>query len=161
LKFDQLAYYAHNEVQVAQLKQYLGLEDAEWIEDEVRGDVYLPEEPGKTLGDWGLHGWSRGHLRFCYAYGIELEILTYLSGPHWHQGDLAFRQGMPFLSHVGIHCDEGEEPWCPTERLVQQMTTRVHTNPYLVERGRTYNYLIYDTRPLLGHYTKFIYRKEG
>ena len=154
MRVDQIAYFAHSEAQATELKKQLGLAHSEWIEDIVEGDVYLPQQ--------GTEGISRGHLRFCYDYSIEVEILTYLGGPHWHQGNPDFLRGSPFLSHVGVHCEQGEAPFVMAGNmpLVQQMQTFKHSNPYLIERQRTYNYLIYDTRPLFGHHTKFIYRKE-
>ena len=152
MKLDQLAYYAHNDEQVKAIKESMGLGGAEWVEDVAEGSV-------RTLTDSGT---SKGHLRFNYDLGIELEILTYLDGPHWHEGKVPFRRGKPFLSHIGFHMDEGERPpeWVTQiGTLVQEMDTTKHTNEYVVEKGRTYHYEIYavPTGPDL----KFIWRVEA
>jgi hypothetical protein len=151
MKLDQIAYYAHNDQQVEELKRSMGLLDAEWIEDVATGDVQVRTGSGV----------SKGHLRFNYDLGIELEILTYLDGPHWHQGKVPFRRGHTFLSHIGFHMDEGERPpeWVTTTgTLVQEMDTTEHTNDYVVSKSRTYHYEIYSVPT--GPDLKFIWRKE-
>ena len=98
MKLDQIAYYAHDEHQVLELKSSFGLQDSEWIEDVASGTVKTGIDSGR----------SEGLLRFNYDLGIELEILTYLSGPHWHEQPSEYLEGSTFLSHVGFQMDEGE-----------------------------------------------------
>lgn len=156
MKIDQIAWYAHNEDQVREIKAKFGLLDKEWIEDIATGDVQVNRMDGSTI-----LGSSTGHLRFNYDLGIELEILTYISGPHWHEDNADFVIGRSFLSHIGIHMGEGEVPFDTASRVVQRMTTTQHTNPYLLEKKRTYDYRIRDTRKTLGHFTKYIWRIEA
>ena len=152
MKLDQLAFYAHNIEQVDEIKARFGLTNAEWVEDFAEGTV-------RVFG--GDEEWSKAHLRFNYDLGIELEIITYLEGPHWHMNKLPFQAGAIFMSHIGFHMDDGERPpaalLTDDRKLVQVMDTVCHTNPYLLERGRRYHYEIYDGRP--EH--KFIWRREG
>lgn len=149
---DQIAHYAHNPDQADGIKRLLGLQDKEWIQDHVAGRVVVFN---------ALKGRSTALLQFNYDLGIELEILTFTGGLHWHMGEDHFEGGQPFLSHHGIHLDEGEPFPAIDAPLVQEMWTETHTNPYLVERGRHYHYRIHDCRPTLGVYLKFIKRIEG
>lgn len=158
MKCDQIAWYAHNEDQVRKIKEQFGLEKEVWVEDFVTGDVAIFNQGEKVMV-----GESKAHLRFNYSLGIELEILTYIEGPHWHQNDLRFRAGAPFLSHIGIHVDSDQSVLKTIGGdffIVQLMETKEHTNPYLLEKKRHYKYVIQDTTPLLGNYTKYIWRIE-
>lgn len=149
MKIDQLAYYAHSTEQVQQIKEQFGLSSADWVEDVVRGEAQvfkLFRTP------------SEASLMFNYDLGIELEILTYLEGPHWHMSRPEFRSGEIFLSHVGIHMAAGEVSNLPESQLCQKMWTSSHTNSYLVERKRTYYYEIYKG---FGPDLKFIWRIEN
>lgn len=152
-KCDQIAFYAHNKSQADAIKAMFGLLAAEWIEDTVLGVVHVKTQAGETTDQ------SKGHLQFNYGLGIELEILTYLEGPHWHRELTSdFIGGRPFLSHIGFHIpDDAEMPDLPAP-LVQEMRTLEHTNEYVVSRQRTYHYRIYDTRKTNGVYTKLIKR---
>ncbi len=158
MKMDQIAYYAHNDEQVAQIKEAMGLQCAEWIEDTAEGAV------GKidlADGSW-VEGRSTGRLRFNYDLGIELEILTYLDGPHWHEDKPEFRAGRPFISHLGFHMEPGEEvpEWIKeTGKMAQLMETDLHTNDYIVQKQRTYHYEIYSVP--FGPDLKFIWRVEA
>lgn len=148
MKLDQIAYYAHDDEQAEELKAMLGLSQAEWISDFAEGEVTTPFGSGR----------SRAHLRFCYARGIELEILTYLDGPHWHMEKAPFICGIPFLSHLGYHVDGPD--WVPPfgGKVVQTMQTDKHTNPYLLEKRRTYHYKIFSAPH--GPDLKYIWRVE-
>lgn len=166
MKCDQIAHYVHNDVQAEMAAHRLGLTSSEanhatatagvgWVEDIVEGRVRFG-----FSGDWE---YSKAHLRFNYAHGTEIELLTYLEGPHWHARNTAeFRSGQPFLSHIGFHLapDESWPTYLAPELLVQEMVTDRHTNQFLIQRGRTYQYRIYDTRAWLGTYSKFIRRVE-
>lgn len=154
MKIDQIAYYAHDEKQVAQIKHRFGLYDADWVEDEVEGGV-------EVSSGLSMIGISKAHLHFNYDLGIELEILTYIDGPHWHLQRPDWLSGKIFLSHIGIHCDPGEQIPLQHSPCIQKMTTHSHTNPYLVERGRTYYYEIYGDHPMYGVDVKYIWRLEN
>lgn len=144
MKLDQIAIYVHNTNQVDSIKMQLGLHNSEWIEDIVEGEVTvsLPDrEKGKQSGK------SVGRLLFNYDLGIELELLTYLDGPHWHIRNKNFKNGYPFISHLGFHLDDDESidgnPFHGFS-LVQEMMTKKHTNKYVNSRGRTYHYKIFS-----------------
>lgn len=149
MKLDQIAYYAHNEEQVEQIKKQFGLLGSSWIEDTATGIIKLDGKgnPFKSVG----------HLRFNYALGIELEILTYLEGPHWHQDKSEFLNQIPFISHIGFHMEGSPEDFIPPEgfKLAQVMDTTEHTNEYIVEKGRKYHYEIYKP-----DYESFLIRPE-
>lgn len=152
MRLDQCAYYARTDTDAEALKKVLGLADAEWIGDRVTGKSLFLD------GSWNV---NVGELRFCYAHNIELEILTYVSGDHWHKRNpwWASPHGY-FMSHVGYHLDDGEAfpdmPGCP---LVQETFTQSHTSEYLTTgagAGRLYHYRIHELVP--GNYVKFIRR---
>jgi hypothetical protein len=142
MKLDQIAYYAHNEDQVEDLQKMLGLEKEPWVEDNVFGEV--------DVYDSKHHSWikttSRAKLLFNYTHGIEIEILTYTAGPHWHMRKREFIDGTPFLSHLGFHMQEGEVSPNHEVNLVQRMRTLSHTNEKIKDTRR-YNYEIYSTTP--------------
>lgn len=159
MKLDQIAYYVHNEDQATQVKKMFGLENAEWVEDIVVGDVDILLRDGTRM-----KGESKAHLRFCYALGMEFELLTYLEGPHWHYAKPEMISGKIFLSHVGFHMDPFEE--MPIEFfnqarhvMLQEMFTKEHTNPFLLESGRRYHYKIMSGLPGMPD-QKFIWRRQ-
>jgi len=157
MKLDQIAYYAHTEAQSNEIKKAMGLLDAEWIEDTAQGSVGTM----RWSGAWE-EGYSKGHLRFNYDLGIELEILTYESGIHWHVDKPEFMERETFLSHVGFHMDKGEEVPAHVKeagKLVQVMDTDKHTNAYIVQKERTYHYEIYSMP--YGPDLKYIWRIEA
>lgn len=150
MKLDQIAYYAHNAEQVASIKKMLGLSSANWVEDDVTGLVQLGNSKRQFV--------SRAHLMFNYDLGIETEILTYIEGPHWHEDKHAFQNGDIFISHIGFHMQDGEAP-LSVGPVLQKMVTTEHTNPYLLEQKRTYDYLI--TASPFGIDFKYIWRKNN
>jgi hypothetical protein len=161
MKLDQIAIYVHSPEQAIEAAASYGLTMGDFgVQDVVTGDVRLGARVNAEAIDKGLTDKSTGFLRFNYDLGIELELLTYLDGPHWHQDDPRYKAREPFQSHVGFHMEPGEKvpsalAGCP---IAQSMLTRTHTNTYLLEQGRTYEYLILDTRPITGFYSKFIWR---
>jgi len=150
-KLNQIAYATKTVEARNTIKRLLGLEGADWVKDTVEGTVMIP----------GLRpALSTALLEFNYDLGIEVEILTYLKGPNWHALRRDWADLPPtFLSHQGIHVEEFPRRF-DGPPLVQEMVTTQHTNPYLIEKKRTFHYKIYDTRPTLGIYTKFIKRIE-
>jgi len=162
MKLDQIAYYIHNERQAAAVAAYHGLNLSDFsVEDRVVGKVACGRKFDPN--DTSTYTMSKAHLRFNYSLGIELELLTYEEGFHWHMGSTPFERGSAFLSHHGFHMEPGESipammNHCP---VAQHMITESHTNPYLIENGRRYEYLIVDTLAMLGNYSKFIWRIEG
>lgn len=150
MKIDQIAFYAKDDDEASRLKKLLGLENAEWIEDVVTANSSV----------WGSrYEKNQAILMFNYDLGIELEILRYVAGPSWHDTyeNLHHNKGLSFISHVGIHLEDGEEfPEMPLCKLAQETWTINHTSPYLVQNGRTYHYRIYEVSP--DTYIKYIKR---
>lgn len=153
MKMDQLAIYCSTNEQAAQIKAQFGLSEAPWVLDTVtsRSKVWdLPEQSNKA------------ELQFNYSLGIELEILRYVSGPHWADPASLLGEGfkVPFISHVGIHLEDGEEfPAMEHCKLVQETWTVSHTAPYLTTgpaAGRKYHYRIFKLSS--GSYIKYIRR---
>jgi len=115
-----------------------------------------------TLAD-GMHGDLRN------IKPLELEVLHYTDGDNWMKGDCG-EEARGFhrpcsVSHLGMHCDAKElARWrgffaAEGIREAQSVLTFSHTNPVIAGK-RTYNYVIYDTREILGVDVKFIVRME-
>jgi hypothetical protein len=160
MKCDQVAFYAVSNEEAEKIKVQLGLDKAEWIKDTVTARSIVRGEEGHNIAE----------LQFNYSLGIELEILRYISGPHWHKKNpfnVAVATGMkflypPFISHVGIHLDDGEDfPAMEHCKLVQETFTINHTSEYLTKEGspgfgRKYHYRIHELSR--GSYIKYIKR---
>jgi hypothetical protein len=137
---DQVAYYAHNDEQAAAIAAELGLPSlADWVEDTAIGHAVVRGIEVPRLV---------GKLRFSYARGMEIEILTYLEeGHHWHVGKEAFENGKPFLSHIGYHLNTDLGEQMPDEfagQLVQELWTDEHSNK-AIPRDRRYHYRIFES----------------
>lgn len=149
MKIDQIAFYAATEGEADKIKVQFGLFNSQWIKDTVVAN--------STVGS--LKGVNVAELQFNYDLGIELEILRYIGGLSWHDSN-PLRGDVSFISHVGIHLDDGEEfPWMPNCRLVQETFTQSHTAEYLTTgaaAGRKYHYRIFEMSP--GSYIKYIRR---
>jgi hypothetical protein len=152
MKMDQVAYYCVNQYAVADLKRDLSLENAKWITDTVHGQSKVAVKSSFETGE------NVAELQFNYDLGLELEIIRYVSGPHWHPQPLPHR----LMSHVGVHLDEGEPfPLMPHSRIVQETRTLHHTSDYLTNPDspgylRRYHYRIHEIGP--NTFIKFIRR---
>lgn len=144
-KIDQLAFISHSERDTQAIKQQLGLQSAEWIED-------ICVASGEVRG---VPGVNKARLLFNYDMGIEVEILQYLEGPNY-----ASQLGSGRVCHYGIHAAPGKVPPVFDAPIIQQVKTRSHTNEFLLSTGRRYRYTIYDTLNTLGVFTKVIERIE-
>lgn len=130
------------------LLEDMGIE--EWVRDTV-----IAKGQCATLGTI-----NEANLAFNYTAisGKELEVLEYTVGANWMQGKA------PTVSHLGMHCTEEElKRWRPffSERniqVAQEVNTMAHTNE-AIKDSRRYNYVIFDTRAILGTDIKFIVRK--
>lgn len=125
----------------------------EFVRDEVvaHGEVYGQKMVGGNIA----------YLAFNYTIipGKELELIEYMDGDNWlaHSG----RAHRPSMSHMGMHVEsiadwveENDPPW----GIAQEVRTVSHTNPAVVEAGRRYHYLIWDSRDDLGFDLKLIER---
>lgn len=126
---------------------------ANWHEDHVTAD-------GKVFGTGGT---NEANLSFNYEIflGREFEILNYTSGPNWMDRP----DRVNSVSHLGMHCSAEElVKWRAffAERgykVAQEVMTQQHTNP-AIANSRWYNYVIFDTKDVLGVDLKFIVRRE-
>ena len=152
---EQIALCPPNPASAINFLKQLGLDN--WVKDHVVAGGKVFGEPGKNEAD----------LAFNYENTrpenkpLELEVLHYTSGPNWMAGR------PPMVSHLGMHCtaeelDEFRRKFSDMGiRVAQEVFTESHTNPYLLEVKRKYQYVIFDTRDILGVDLKFIVRREN
>lgn len=154
LELDQIAFAAHSDEDVENIKRLLRLEKANWIVDEATAKGQVPG----TFYGVPAFGENVARLEFNYDFGIELEILRYLKGHNYLD---AF--GVTGLCHLGCHLRTGCQPPINLTgiQIVQQVQTTAHTSAYLQQTGRKYRYTIYDTRKVLGVFFKVIERIGG
>lgn len=139
-----------------------------------------PEAAAQLLKDMGAESWTKDHvsaegavygrvgsneadLQFNYdlLVGNEFELLHYTDGPNW----MAHANRFNSVSHLGMHCSAEElEQWreffdARGIRVAQEVFTKQHTNPHIAGK-RTYNYVIFDTKFILGVDLKFIVRRD-
>lgn len=149
---EQIAIVPKDPVAAKQLLSEIGA--AEWAEDHVIAT-------GKVFGKEGT---NEANLSFNYDIfaGKEFEVLDYTTGPNW-MDDLT--RGRNNVSHLGMHCSaEDLVKWRAffAERhiaVAQEVLTDSHTNP-VISGKRWYNYVIFDTKDILGVDLKFIVRKD-
>jgi len=153
---EQIALCPRDPVAAQELLSALGLSD--WTEDHVvaRGSVF---------GEGSC--WNEADLRFNYEATrpddkpLELEILHYTSGKNW----MDFRP--KGVSHIGMHVTSEQLEAFRAKLMerghsvAQEVFTESHTNPFLVGNGRKYQYVIFDTRAVLGVDLKFIVRRDA
>ncbi|QBQ72377.1 glyoxalase/bleomycin resistance protein/dihydroxybiphenyl dioxygenase-like superfamily protein [Serratia phage MTx] len=146
----------------------------EWFHDHVvaRGFVFK-DDPYKGSHHEEV---NEADLRFNYQAGtgadegaskpLELEILDYRRGDNWisenvGQDDAHNNQ----VSHLGMHVSAEElVQWraffaAEDIQVAQEVNTESHTNP-AIKDSRRYNYVIFDTRGIIGVDLKFIVRKD-
>ena len=170
---DQIAFLVSQEA-LPMVKTFMGaLGHTEWAQDR-------NVATGTVFGNPTI---VTGELNFSYSYvhvkptdegrGVEFELLTYDEPSNqnndWHHTRAAMT-GVPLppckLSHLGFHLPNDEALELVKQKLVgeagiriaQEVHTVSHTNPFLLEQGRKYHYLILDTEPILGADLKFIAR---
>lgn len=134
----------------------------------------------KLLRDMGAATWSKDHVvaqgkvfgkahrnaaNLAFNYDLfnpekgEFEILNYTYGENWMN---APDRGHS-VSHLGMHCTAEElVAWRKffAEReiaVAQEVFTESHTN-FVIAGKRWYNYVIFDTKRILGVDLKFIVR---
>ena len=114
---------------------------------------------GKVFGKAGT---NEADLSFNYELfgGKEFEILDYTDGENWVDTLL---RGRNTVSHLGMHCTAEElVEWRKFFHargfpVAQEVFTDSHTNPVIAGK-RKYNYVIFDTKNVLGVDLKFIVR---
>lgn len=154
LKFriEQIALCPPQPEAAIRLLSLMGAKQEEWARDHVTA----------TGRVFGMGGTNEADLAFDYEMlkdARELEVLHYTEGANWME-----RHG-PSVSHLGMHCSAEElmrwRDFMASEgfKEAQSVVTLKHTNPVIAGK-RSYNYVIYDTRAVLGVDIKFIVRIE-
>ena len=154
---EQIALYPRDPIRARALLTELGLKD--WVTDTVTAAGRVFGTPGNNVAE----------LAFNYQASaptnkpLELEVLDYKTGNNWVTAGR--REGS--VSHLGMHCTEEEleafrRKFADLDvPVAQEVFTLSHTNPYLTSTGRKYQYVIFDTRSILGVDLKFIVRREA
>lgn len=148
-KIEQIAICPRDPAAAKELLAAIGA--ANWVEDHVCADGRVYGTPGENEAD----------LSFNYDIftGKEFEILHYTEGDNWM--DRCERRNS--VSHLGMHCTPEElAHWRAffAKRGIttaQEVFTNSHTNPVIAGKRR-YNYVIFDTKAILGVDLKFIVR---
>jgi len=152
-KIEQIAIRPKYPIRAKQLLSEIGAVD--WSEDHVVAT-------GKVFGHEGT---NEADLSFNYDIfsGKEFEILNYTEGNNWMDTD---KRGRNSVSHLGMHCTNTELALWKTffeERnigIAQEVFTDSHTNVAIAGK-RSYNYVIFDTKDILGVDLKFIVRIDN
>lgn len=152
---EQVALFPADPAAAKRLLKAMGAQS--WVKDRVTATGKVYEQGGVT---------NVAELHFNYDTGtnkpLELEILDYQEGSNWMDDQ---RRGFNQVSHFGMHCTAYElVRWRKffTKRkigIAQQVFTTKHTNPAIAGKRR-YNYVIFDTKAILGVDLKFIVRIE-
>jgi hypothetical protein len=162
-KIEQIAICPPNPERAIALLSKLGMD--QWSSDHVCAT-------GEVFGD---HGSNEANLHFNYQADrnsnqgvpnnqdaitpLEFEVLEYTDGPCWTD------TFAPAVSHLGMHVTADQlaelRTFFAAEGIdvAQEVNTTSHTNPHIAD-SRRYNYVIFDTRAILGVDLKFIVRKN-
>ena len=148
-QIEQIAIAPKDPVKAKELLEALGVQ--EWAEDHVTalGSVY------------GKKGLNKANLSFDYSIlsGHEFEVLDYTEGPNWMEEPSRVNS----VSHLGMHTTATELlTWRKFFfdrgiKVAQEVFTLTHSNP-VISGKRWYNYVIFDTKEILGVDLKFIVR---
>lgn len=149
-KIEQIAIAPKDPARAKELLSAIGAET--WHEDHVVAE-------GKVFNKDGT---NEAELSFNYDIfaGNEFEVLNYTLGNNWLQ-----RRPHGTVSHLGMHCSADELiKWRKffAERnicVAQEVITKSHENPVIKDK-RFYNYVIFDTKEILGVDLKFIVRLD-
>lgn len=149
-QIEQIAIAPRNAKAAKELLEKIGA--LEWHEDHVCAT-------GKVFGKKGS---NEADLSFNYDIfaGKEFEVLDYTKGENWVD---TFDRGRNIVSHLGMHVTAEElrvwRDFFEQEGIgvAQEVFTDSHTNPVIAGK-RKYNYVIFDTQPILGVDLKFIVR---
>jgi hypothetical protein len=148
-RLEQIAICPRDPVAAKDLLAAMGI--GEWANDHViaEGSVF------------GMQSANHADLSFNYDIfaGKEFEVLNYTDGDNWMK-----HGGRPnSVSHLGMHCTTDELiQWREffagrNIHVAQEVFTKSHTNPVIAGK-RSYNYVIFNTKEILGVDLKFIVR---
>ena len=146
---EQIAICPKDPSKAKQLLKDMGAVD--WSEDRVIAKGKVFDNQSENTAD----------LSFNYdlIQGKEFEVLNYIAGDDW----MKEQSRVNSVSHLGMHCTADELlNWRDffDERgikVAQEVFTESHTNPVIAGK-RKYNYVIFDTKEILGVDLKFIVR---
>lgn len=155
---EQIAIAPKDPIRAADLLRKMGAE--EWTKDQVSARGYVKGEPNANTAD----------LQFNYSLFAgndskpgEFEILNYTGGNNWVDSATANQRNI--VSHLGMHVTNEQlidwRKFFANEKIkiAQEVFTHNHTNPIIAGK-RCYNYVIFDTRHILGVDIKLIVRQE-
>lgn len=159
---EQIALYPPNPAKAIALLTALGLD--EWSKDLVvaRGEVFGSEVETNVAAlafNYQATWFNEEAPASTVPKPLELEVLHYEAGRNW------MREYEPSVSHLGMHCTSVElHEWRRRfEKLgigvAQEVFTQSHSNPAIAGK-RWYQYVIFDTRRILGVDLKFIVRMD-
>lgn len=171
-KIEQIALSVPNAARAQDFLAKVGL--SEWFHDHVVAN-------GKVFHDHAFKGCpidqqNEADLRFNYQAGngaddgagkpLELEILDYTTGFNWIKENIDFGDAHSCqVSHLGMHVSAEElvewRKFFEAEgiQVAQEVVTESHTNEHIAGK-RWYNYVIFDTREIIGVDMKFIVRLD-
>jgi len=157
-KIQQVALFPYDAKRAKKLLCDLGLD--QWTLDTVKANGQV----------FGRDAENTAELHFNYQAGngadeaagkpLELEILDYTEGDNWMEENSS---SLDSVSHLGMHCTAAEleqfRSYFAAEGIAvaQEVITQSHTNP-VIDGQRRYNYVIFDTRDIIGVDLKFIVR---
>jgi hypothetical protein len=154
-KIEQIALVTPQSHLAKELLADLGLDV--WYNDTVLAKGVVFGKPGSNEANLSFNYQAGNGVDDKASKPLELEILNYTSGANWMD-----RHG-PSVSHLGMHvsADELEKFrdyfFSKNIGIAQSVMTQSHTNP-AISGKRRYNYVIFDTRSILGVDLKFIVR---
>ncbi|HET8686853.1 MAG TPA: hypothetical protein VFM18_09330 [Methanosarcina sp.] len=151
-KIEQIAICPKNPAAAIELLTALGAD--EWARDHVVANGFV----------YGRQRGNEADLAFNYTLSggaKEFEVLNYTEGDNW----MAEPSRHNSVSHLGMHCtaeelEEFRDFFSGRGiKVAQEVFTESHTNPVIAGK-RKYNYVIFDTKEILGVDLKFIVRVD-
>lgn len=157
-QIQQIALVTFQTPQAKELLSALGLD--EWIVDTVVAEGQVFGEDGSNVANLHFNYQAGSGADAGAAKPLELEILEYTQGPNWMAENAS---DMNSVSHLGMHVTAAElvqfrEFFAARQiDVAQEVVTQSHTNEYIKD-SRRYNYVIFNTRDIIGVDLKFIVR---
>jgi hypothetical protein len=152
-KIEQIAICPKVPSDALELLKDMGAKD--WVKDQVYANGYLHKK------DYAVSNIASLQFNYNLIQCKEFEILHYESGTNWMQDPPRTNS----VSHLGMHCTEAElKKWFKFFEArnifpIQEVHTHKHTNPEIAGK-RSYHYVIFNTKEILGVDLKFIVRKN-
>jgi hypothetical protein len=169
LKIEQIALSPRDPAKAMELLAALGL--TEWIHDEVVASGSVRGKLAQNKADLHFNYQADHHFEEvsadplapeqepppAEAKPLELEVIKYQEGKNW------LDKVPSSVCHLGMHCTASELVGWRKKfeelgiKIAQEVFTQSHTNP-AIAGSRRYQYVIFDTRAILGVDLKFIVR---